>query len=451
VIPAVRLDSSRQQALEDGKLALVPIRFVFTGGVPFVTSVAPGTQAARQDVRVGDELLSVDGATPSAQSGDELEIELAGVKGSAARLTFRRRRLDGTVAFLERAVKRELANEASAVALAAMLDSTTGYLRITTFAHPKVADDTRDAIARLERGGMQRLLLDLRDNGGGLVVEAGRIAGEFLPKGVVVYSTRGRKEAINRTERVSRSFWRRERSVPVVVLVNHGTASASELVAGALQDHDRAVIVGRPTFGKALLMQGLPLTDGSLMMLVVGHVQTPCGRVVQRQYRGVRAIDYLRGASADRDTTGRPSCRTAAGRTVYGGGGIYPDVVLETAAPEPAWLSALREGDALGRWASAAAADPRSLPATMDGFLAPDLLDTELLASLRRFAAQQGTTVPDGTDADAVLRRVLPPELARARLGEAAFHRVQLAHDPWLAHALRAFSAAALLRGPQAP
>src|SRR5258705_11753527 len=107
-------------------------------------------------------------------------------------------------------------------------------------------------------------------------------------------------------------------------MVNAGTARASELVAGALQDHDRALIVGRPTFGKSLLMRGFPMSDGSVLWLVVGHVRTPCGRVVQRQYRSITRREYYRLARAERDTAGRPRGRPAGGRTAYGGGGVFP-------------------------------------------------------------------------------------------------------------------------------
>src|SRR3982750_232022 len=155
---------------------------------------------------------------------------------------------------------------------------------------------------------------------GARVAEAAHGAGEFLPRGAIVYTSEGRKPEITDTGRVKRSFFRSERRYPIVVMVNAGTASASELVAGALQDHDRALIVGRPTFGKSLLMRGFPMSDGSLLMLVVGPVRSPCGRVVQRQYRSITRRGYYRMARADRDTTGRPSCKTDAGRTVYGGG-----------------------------------------------------------------------------------------------------------------------------------
>ena len=136
----------------------------------------------------------------------------------------------------------------------------------------------------------------------------------------------------------------------MVVLINGGTASAAELVAGALQDHDRAVIVGRPSFGKALMMKPIRLTDGSVLMLVVGHVRTPCGRVIQRSYRGLDLRDYYHQAAAVRDTTGLPSCRTDAGRTVYGGGGIFPDIALGAKSPTPVWFDRLQVDNIPLQW-----------------------------------------------------------------------------------------------------
>ena len=448
VVPAVRLDSARQRALEEGKLARVPISFAYAAGVPSVVSVAPGSHAARQDILVGDELIAVDGQALTAESEDELDIALAGTKGSTASLRFLRRRLDGTIATLERAVKRERTEELPAVPVARMLDSLTGYVRITTFASDKVADEFHDAVQRLESAGMRRLLIDLRDNGGGLVSQASDAAGEFLPRGAVIYTAEGRKKSVNTTVKVSRSFWRRERNYPVVVMVNRGTASASELFAGALQDNDRAIVVGRPTFGKALLMQGMPLTDGSYMMLVVGHVKTPCGRVVQRQYRGVRQSDYWRGADAARDTVGRPSCKTPAGRTLYGGGGIYPDIALDHAPPTPLWLRHLQEQELPLKWAGAAISDPARAPADIERYVSGTVIQAATLAEFRDFARARGGDVPEGVEADVQLRRALTAELARAKLGEAGYYRVLLTDDAWITQASQAFARAELLKGP---
>ncbi|HXT49126.1 MAG TPA: S41 family peptidase, partial [Gemmatimonadaceae bacterium] len=238
VIPNVRLSPAREQAMKDGKLFPVPIEFDYLSGGPVVTSVASGTAASHQDILPGDELVAVDGKPVTAESAMELDVMLSGAKGSTTTLSLERRRSDGTLARLDRAVKREKVDEATAVPAAFMLDEGVGYIRISSFMNDKVADDLHNALGRLEGKGMQRLIIDLRDNGGGSVAEAAHVAGEFLPTGTIVYTAEGRKAAETDTGRVSRSFWRKERKYPIVLLVNSGTASASELVAGALQDHD---------------------------------------------------------------------------------------------------------------------------------------------------------------------------------------------------------------------
>ncbi|MBI3790431.1 MAG: PDZ domain-containing protein, partial [Gemmatimonadetes bacterium] len=344
VISSVRLSPAKEQEFEKGTILSVPIDWDYSRGAPTVAFVAPGTMAARADIQPGDELVSADGQPIVADNALELDITLAGPKNSEVKLVFERQRADGTYARLERTVRRERSDAgATAVPAVMQLAPGTGYVRITTFADAKVADDLHKALETLDDQGIQRLVLDLRDNGGGLVKEAAQIAGEFLPRGTVVYTSRGRKQEAIDTGRVARVLWRKPRTYPIAVMVNSGTASASELVAGALQDHDRAVIVGRPSFGKSLMMQGFPMADGSSIVLVIGSVQTPCGRSVQRAYRSVSRREYYRLARADRDTVGRPTCKTDNGRTVYGGGGIFPDVLLPERVGVPTWLARLGE------------------------------------------------------------------------------------------------------------
>jgi len=445
VLPATRLVPEKEAALRAGKLYPVPISFAFYGGSPVVVSVAPASQAAKLDILPGDELVAVDSQPVRAESAEELEISLAGPKGSTTKLSLQRRRLDGSVVTVERSVTRERAEETTAVPAAFMLHPQIGYIRLTTFASEKAADDLHVALARLEKRGMTRLLLDLRDNGGGSVDEAARVAGEFLPKGALVYTAATRKKAEGEkdTVRVSRSFWSHEKRYPLVVLINSGTASASELVAGALQDHDRAVIVGRPSFGKALLMRGLPLADGSVIMLVVGHVITPCGRVVQRQYRGITRRDYFRLARAERDTAGRPSCKTDGGRTVYGGGGIYPDVVLPEPDPVPLWLARAREDDLPLKWVGGyVGAAGASLPA-LDSLAARPVLPPAAQETFRALAAAQGVAIP--ADAGDRLQRLLVCSVALARWGEEGFYRIAAVSDPSVEAAARQFDRAALI------
>lgn len=442
VIPAMRLDGAKADALEKGKLYPVPISFTYVGGAPVVVSVSAGTQAQELGILPGDELVARDGRAVMGRSPFELDVELSGEKKSTTRLTFERLRDDGTTVRLERVVRRERAEDETAVPVATLLDSLTGYVRVTTFMGEHVADDLHAALDRLEKRGMRRLLLDLRDNGGGSVSEAAAVAGEFLARGTVVYTADGRKPEITDTGRVKRSFWRSERRYPIVVLVNAGTASASELVAGALQDNDRALIAGRPTFGKSLLMRGFPMSDGSVLVLVVGHVRTPCGRVVQRQYRSVTRREYYRLARAERDTVGRPSCRTVGGRTVYGGGGIYPDLVLADRPPTPRWASQIAEQQMLLPW-SGSYVDAHAAELSDLGAFAARELPAQAFADFRAFAAKQGVVVP--ADGDPLLRGMLATSIAYARWGSAGVYEVVARRDPAVQEAAKGFPRAAVL------
>jgi carboxyl-terminal processing protease len=442
VIPAVRLEPGKEEALRDGKLQPVPIAFAYAGGAPVVVSVAAGTTARQLDILPGDELVSVDGAPVIATSAPELEITLSGPKNSTVRLGLERRRSDGTLAQLERTVKRESFDAATAVPVAMLIDSMTGYVRVTTFVGERVADDLHGALERLEKGGMRRLVLDLRDNGGGSVAEAARVAGEFLPRGAIVYTSEGRKSEIVDTGRVKRSFWRSERHYPIVVMVNAGTASASELVAGALQDHDRALIVGRPTFGKSLLMRGFPMADGSVLVLVVGHVRTPCGREVQRQYRSISRRDYYRMARADRDTAGRPSCRTDAGRVVYGGGGIFPDVALAEAPAPPRWVVRAEEQQLPLTWSGGYVEAHAAALTSLDAFATAGALPAAALSDFRAYAARQGVVVPADAAADAQLQTLLMGSVAEARWGAEGAYRVEAQHAAAVRDAIASFGRA---------
>ena len=438
VIPAMRLDPAREAAWEEGKLFPVPVAFRFIGGDPVVVSVAAGSRASALDILPGDELIAIDHKPVAATSANELEISLAGSKGAPVVLSFERRRLDGSIAHIDRKVQREKVDEASAVPTAFMLDERTGYVRITSFLNDRVADDLHDALGQLEARGMRRLVLDLRDNPGGRIDQAAKIAGEFLPKGAIVYTSTGEKREMIDTSRVSRSFWRSERRYPIVLMTNAGTASAAELLAGALQDHDRALIVGKPTFGKALIMRGFPLSDGSIIELVVGHLKTPCGRVVQRQYRSITTREYYRLARADRDTAGRPNCRTDAGRVVYGGGGIYPDLVVDQ-SDIPLWLARLGEDNVVLKWIGGYVTANPSVFASLDALSRSQSIDANGITEFRKFAATQGITIPQTAEADTTLERVLSASAARSKFGDAGFYRINAALDPEVQIARRAF------------
>src|SRR5207247_7190 len=177
----------------------------------------------------------------------------------------------------------------------------------------------------------------------------------------------------------------------------------------------------------------LPLADGSMIMLVVGHVTTPCGRVVQRQYRGITRRDYFRLARAERDTAGRPSCKTDGGRTVYGGGGIYPDVVLPEPDPAPLWLARAREDDLPLKWVGGyVAAAGASLPA-LDSLAAHPMLPAAAQETFRTFAAAQGVAIPAA--AGDQLQRLLVRSVALAQWGGDGLYATGAAawgRGPWV-------------------
>ena len=442
LMPAIRLGPERERAMRDGKLHPVPIDWASVGGAMVVASVIAGTRTAREDILPGDELLLVDGKEVSVSSPMELDVMLAGEKNSTVTLTLERRRLDGTYARIERVVRREKLGETSAVPAVMMLDDRTGYVRVTTFMGEKIADDVHDALGKLEDRGMKRLVLDLRDNGGGSVDEAAAIAGEFLPKGAIVYTSEGRKREVTDTGRVKRSFWSREKRYPMVLLQNERSASASELVAGALQDHDRALVVGRPSFGKSLLMYTMPLSDGSAVAMVVGHIKTPCGRIIQRQYRNVSGRTYRRLAGEVTDTAGRPSCKTTGGRTVYGGGGIVPDVFLAEEEPTPLWLARVYEQNLPFKWAGSYLASNPDALTSVEALVKAAAPPADAVASFRAFISEQKLEAPDDEDARRRLERVALYQLAYARFGDEGVYSVIAVTDPQVDQAVEAFGKA---------
>ena len=316
----------------------------------------------------------------------------------------------------DRTVARERVDP-KGVHAALMLDDSTGYVRVTTFAADDVAAALDRALDGLEDRGMSGLVLDLRDNGGGLVEEAAAVAGAFLPRGALVYTTSGRKEEVVDTGRVRRSFLQSRRTYPVVTLVNEGTASAAELVAGALQDHDRALVAGRPTFGKALIMQPFPLTDGSLMMLVVGKAHTPCGRTIQREYHRVATREYYRSAADARERLEREPCTTTGGRSVYGGAGIFPDRALDP-APAPRWLDRIHEADLLLRWVPGFLQEDSARYAALEPVINDPRLQPDEIQAFLDFAADQGVEIPDDDDALGHLHRATLSRVVRPRFGD---------------------------------
>lgn len=294
----------------------------------YIMSPFDGTPAHRGGVRYGDQIIAINGESTESWSSLQVSQKLIGPEGTSVTVKVSR---------LSASQPQEFKFVREAVPLPSvsnyyMVGNGIGYINFDRQFNLTSFDEIRAAMADLQKQGMSSLILDLRGNPGGLVDQAKKITNVFLYKGQPIVTLRGRPQVF--PPRAEVAYNTNPDGIPIVVLINSRSASASEIVAGALQDHDRAVIVGENSFGKGLVQSVFPLSDGSGLWLVTGHFYTPSGRLIQREYSNRSFYDYYlkRG---DKDALQHTEeKRTDAGRTVYGGGGIQPDVAVKFPAHE---------------------------------------------------------------------------------------------------------------------
>ena len=289
----------------------------------YIMSPFDATPAHRGGIRYGDQIVEINGESTETWTSQQVSNKLIGPEGTG--VTVKVARL-GAPAPIEFKFVRE-AVRLDSVTNFYMTGNGIGYINFDRGFNFTSFDEIRTALAELQKQGMTSLVLDLRSNPGGLVDQAKKITNLFLFRGQSIVTLRGRPQVFPTREETANNNTPEE--FPIVVLINSRSASASEIVAGALQDHDRAVIVGENSFGKGLVQSVFPLSDGSGLWLVTGHFYTPSGRLIQREYANRSFYDYYlkRG---DKDAVQRTEeKRTDTGRTVYGGGGIQPDVLVK--------------------------------------------------------------------------------------------------------------------------
>ena len=293
----------------------------------YIKATFDGAPAHRAGLRYGDKIVEVNGTSVLGKSFSEVRNFLRGPRGTQAKIVVERHSSGKreTVDILRDAVSQPSIQEAY------MIRPGVGYIAMTGGFNQTTYLEFADAMRSLKARGMKQLVLDLKNNGGGLVREAFRVANTFLDSGQVVFTQKGRVEGV--TEPYKADNPNPER-MPVVVLVNKNSASASEILAGALQDHDRALIVGENTFGKGLVQNPFVLDYGSMLLLTIAKYETPSGRLIQRDYSNGGLYDYftnggVKGEGDEARITRGPESKTDAGRTVYGGGGIAPDVEIK--------------------------------------------------------------------------------------------------------------------------
>jgi len=286
-----------------------------------VIVIAPfvGTPAYRAGIHPGDVIIAVDGKpTDNMNTGDVADL-LKGPKGTTVHITVLR---EGSEKPIEFAVVRDEIPRYS-VDLHFLIRPGVGYMHVSGF-NETTEKEVQEALDQF--GELKGLILDLRQNPGGLLNEGVGVADKFLHKGQLIVSHHGRSSP---ERRYSAAHGNGGREYPLVVLVNRGTASAAEIVAGAIQDHDRGLVVGEITFGKGLVQTVYPLSNDTGLALTTAKYYTPSGRLIQRDYSNVSLYDYYFDRDGIGNTTNKEVKLTDSGRTVYGGGGISPDVKID--------------------------------------------------------------------------------------------------------------------------
>ncbi len=301
-----------------------------------LTVIAPmdGYSAQKQGIRAGDEIVAIDGVTVTGMNIDSVRARVRGLPGTTVRMKIRREGVSDPLEFV--LVREEI--QVNSVSYAGYIEKGIGYIRLERFSR-RAGDEVEDAIRQLRaQGTLRGIILDLRDNPGGLLESAVDIAGDFLPKGAVVVTTRGRNGEDDKTYRVQEDPV--AGTVPLAVLVNRNSASASEIVAGAIQDLDRGVIIGTRSFGKGLVQTIAQLDYNTQLKLTTARYYTPSGRSIQE-------IDY-----AHRDGDGvfsvtpdslRKTYYTAHGRPVRDARGIAPDSLVRGDEMSPLVQALLRQ------------------------------------------------------------------------------------------------------------
>lgn len=433
---------------QEGRYYGLGITIQVVGADIRVVSIFEGSPAYRKGIRRGDVIAEIEGESTEGWTSDDAVRRLRGPQGSLVQIGVRREGYDELIPL---SVERDEIHIPTILG-AFMVDEQTGYVRLRDFSET-TDSELGTSLAQLADEGMKRLVLDLRDNPGGPLDQAIKVSNRFLPRGDLIVYTRGRIPNSDQDYRATESSELGD--LPMVVLVNRNSASAAEIVAGALQDHDRAYIVGETTFGKALVQSIYRVSQGAGLALTTARYYTPSGRLIQRPWDG-SFDEYLTYSLRDEAATTRPHSEddlklTDGGREVYSGGGIEPDHYVSGPVEGFAPTRFGRQLYARQLFANfaqrfSAEGDERIEMQGRDRlFVRPGFdIDAAMLTDFRALVTEEGLTIDEASFAEdrEFIRAMIHYEVDIALFGVDEARRNLVAVDPQTQFALEQFDEA---------
>lgn len=441
------LDPDRYKKMQErnrGTYYGIGISFAIVDGNLTVISPIEGSPSYKLGIRAGDIIAKIDDKTAKGINETEVFEQLRGDRGTTVHVSVWR---EGEQDLLEFDIVRDEIPIFS-VPYAFMIEPGIGYVRMIRFS-ATTSDELEKALTRLEAEGMEKLLLDLRGNSGGYLNEAIEVADKFLPEGKKIVYTRGRLPDSN--EDYYSTGRGKHGDYPLVVMVDHGSASASEIVSGAIQDWDRGMVVGVTTFGKGLVQRQYSLRNGAALLLTVARYYTPSGRLIQRDYSdrdkylSEDAGEIEAEVESDSANAERPEFHTSAGRVVYGGGGISPDVKIDDRYPYTKTQQELDRKRAYFDFANHYSATRGLKFQDFNAFEREFKVDDDVMETFQDWLDEKKITVSADslTAQQDMVRRMIKAELARNLWGENERYHVIIAADPALQAAMTHFPEAA--------
>jgi carboxyl-terminal processing protease len=428
-----------------GKYQGIGIYFEIIDGYITIIAPIPDSPSDKIGLLSGDKIVKIEGESVYNISNNEVQKRLKGPKGSKVNITVVREEFRSPLEFT--IVRDEI--PIYSINTSFITEDKTGYISINRFA--KTTEEEMDkTLLELEQQGLERLLLDLRGNAGGYLDQAVKLAAKFIDGHRLIVSTRGRLTYFNENYYTDSFGSGNARDFPLIILIDQASASASEILAGAIQDYDRGLIVGTTSFGKGLVQREFTLNDNSKLRLTISKYYTPSGRLIQKPYKGKNIDDYYLTrpdslyTEANADSLLKEQIYyTSGGRPVYGGGGITPDITIE--ATEQLDLSNmtlhLLQKRVFFEFSSQYAQKKQYLKRSFKNYLNNFKIDRVVLKEFKKYVEKKNIEIVDmefNKDLNFIKRR-LKSEIARSLWNNEKYYQVRVNEDKLYIEAMKLF------------